>query len=602
MRGKFFLVDKHSKFVNGQILFRYIPISKEKQTETKKTNSLDETELFPKYPIYLVIKPFAIDFFFHRPDKKQNECDILTDQHTCIIHLPLSLNLAVEDNLSKILNDIYFGSEKIPEGYSFNNVGFNNAYWDTFDFPKHFNEKLSDKKSNLIYFRKLLLDFIYDLEHSSVFEASPYYEDIEVHLKENFVFSAISSKAAYYYNRQFYHKGNIHRNTESILVQKLAESEIQWLNIIRDNRAVESFRYQKWFSIVEDEYSNVLFSKEFPRTYWRSQLIDSSDEEYSEENKIILRESARWYLRRYSFTKGMKAIFQFYSRRKYLVFLLSIITFFIIPLIFYHNNNIPDNINDKVIASVLYLFLGIIPFVVVASFLLYRMFLPLLSALLPRLLMAITSSWLFFSTTEELVKSSFDVQILDASKIWVFLLIIPVFAFMAVEINNMAPDINAKTLIKRMLTLIGIGFSYSLLIGLFFTNSLTETMLVRSNYLTEFYSSEVDSSEVHISKGLYMKTDSSASRSHVKYSELPYFLTNHDSRDKDKYQYLNFVKYNISWLSSEPFRLRYEVPVFKEIPSFEIFPGMLIYRAIFALFIGIFIQLIFEDKPITEPL
>ncbi len=274
-------------------------------------------------------------------------------------------------------------------------------------------------------------------------------------------------------------------------------------------------------------------------------------------------------------------------------------SFFIIPLLIYSYNNklLYYNINDRVIAYLFYIVLGIIPFVVIVSFILYRMFLPLLSAMLPRLLMAIASAWIFFATTEELIKSSFDVQILDIHKIWVFLLLIPVVAFMAVEINNMAPDIAARTLIKRMSALIGVGFIYSLLIGLFFINFLAPTILIRSNYLSEFYSSEVDSLEVKGSNKLFYKVDLSTSA-----PTLSDIQAESNVHDKEKYQYLDFVKYNSSWLSLDSFRLRYEIPVYKEALSFEIFPGMLIYRAIFALFIGIFIQLIFEDKPITEPL
>ncbi|MDZ7721649.1 MAG: hypothetical protein U5R06_02185 [candidate division KSB1 bacterium] len=49
-------------------------------------------------------------------------------------------------------------------------------------------------------------------------------------------------------------------------------------------------------------------------------------------------------------------------------------------------------------------------------------------------------------------------------------------------------------------------------------------------------------------------------------------------------------------------RIAMRVPFSKKGWSLYVFPGMLLFRAIFALFVGMFIELIFEDKPITEPL
>ena len=50
-------------------------------------------------------------------------------------------------------------------------------------------------------------------------------------------------------------------------------------------------------------------------------------------------------------------------------------------------------------------------------------------------------------------------------------------------------------------------------------------------------------------------------------------------------------------------KLTFPMPLFgKRSLSLIIFPGMLLYQAIYTLFIGIFIQLVFEEKPITETL
>ena len=586
MRGKFFLVDKHSRFAAGQIVFRYMPVTKIIKDKPDKTNDIDEMKYFPKYPLYLIIKPYTIDFYLHIPVNFSEEA--FSEQHTCILHLPLSLNLSVKDNLSGTLNDIYFSSIKIPEGYEFNNIGFNNAYWDSFDYPE---ENLNQNGSKQLFLRRLLLDFIYDMEHSTIFEASTFYEEIEVYLKENFVFSAISAKAEYNFNRKIYFEAESFKKSYLIHVSKLFDSEIQLLNILRKEEAQNNLIVQNWFYGIEKEYEKILFNKKFPRTEWLDIMLEKKDEKYFEKNKKILRESARWFLRRYAFLNGYKAISQFYRNRVITLILIACFSFVVFPLIVLNNNKLlynffSTNQIEHSVAIIFYEFLGIIPFVILGVIVFWRMVLPTLGMLVPRLMMAIASAWLLFSTTEELVKTSFDVQVFDVYKIWVLLLIIPIIAFMAVEINNMAPDINAFTILRRIFALLTIGFMYSLLIGMFFTNSLTKTMLIRSGYLENFYKTEV---------GTFSEYNNNVKRFYYKDKEKP--LT-----EKERYEQLRDIKYNFL---GKTLQLKYDIPVFKNatpFEKFEIFPGMLMYRAIFAMFIGIFIQLIFEDKPITEPL
>ena len=59
--------------------------------------------------------------------------------------------------------------------------------------------KGTDKKEpfNHHFVRKLFLDFLYDLEHSDVFENTALYDDIYIKLHKNFLFNAIANKAEY---------------------------------------------------------------------------------------------------------------------------------------------------------------------------------------------------------------------------------------------------------------------------------------------------------------------------------------------------------------------------------------------------------------------
>lgn len=651
IQGQFFKVDENSNYQNGQIVFRYLPVAW--KNESKQMNE-------PLYPVYLVLNPYAVDFYYHglpfdengknKDDSKETP---YPHAHIRILHLPLSLNLAAKDNLSSRLISFYSGKYKINNKYKQSIDDNFCAYWNLEVF--NLAEECSQKKE-MIFLRKLILDFIFDLEHSHVFEASPNYEQVEVRLRENYLFSAISAKASYYYNVKIYIENFSNDDIRDIYAERLVDSEKQWLNIIRDERATETFWHTGWFRQVEKEYNSVIFPRDFKRDAWRKELIyiSGDTESYDEQNIRILKQSARWYLRRYNIISGIGSILQFYNSRKPLLILLIVICLIIFPAYFLIYN-IDANSDTYTVSFILYFLLGLIPLSVASFFALNKMIIPLISASLPRLLMTISSSWVIFSTTEELVKSSFDVRLFGNEMNWAFLLVVPVVLFMAVEIKNLAPELKLKDMFIRISYILGLGLFYSILIGLFFINFYNETILNRSGYLPLFISNHIpDSSKFKLDTELkaigigllndendliedYKTKYDSILRSTIvikvldslnlqrsftkaQQTKLAYF---HDKINKidekedtawikrilapselDAVKMLDRVSYKLRIfnLDTLEMKLMYKIPIIKNQSSFEVFPGMLLFRAFFSLFIGIFIQLIFEDKPITEPL
>lgn len=629
-QGVFFKIDRDSDFEKGQIIFRY--------TAVEYKNLSDDSDL--GFPIYLVLNKYSVDVFSHGPDLDGNH------SHARILHLPLTLNLASRDNLLSNLERYYDKKIDLHSSITVDTSENSNVYKNLDCFStEHNDRKIFSSKPNSIFLRDIILDFIFDLEHSKVFQASPNYEEIEAKFKEDVLFSAISAKAAYYYNRNEYiNNSDAVKNIHS---QRLADAELQWLNIIRLEPSVEIFWNSRWFKPVEMEYKAVLFSSEFSRENWRKELEFYEKPKINEhKNKRILRNSARWYLRRYSFNNGIKSILQFYSNKTGKLIILAILCFVILPIIFMLVND-----ETRVIGLIFYLLLGLFPFIGISAFILKKMFIPLLSALLPRLLMAIASSWIIFLTTEELVKVSFDIQIFSGIK-WFYLLLVPVIAFMAIEIKNMAPDIQPKATTFRIVYILIIGFFYSILIGMFFINFMNEAILVRSGYLKEFFTEEVHNSRIFYTdketKALMVGLSDYDSNIYnfdpyesnniidtlkaykinlsVNYNEisnqqstkLAFFHKEIDAinAQTDSLVIMNILSPSLSKAYRSLARIRvvnsftdlfdhyllYQVPVIKNRFYFDIIPGMLLYRAIFALFIGIFVQLIFEDKPITEPL
>lgn len=579
--GHFFKLDRDSILSNEQVIFRYLPV------RCKSDKGKDE---YPYYPVYAVLGRYTIDFFYHGKDYKNDR-----HVHIRLLHLPLSLNLSVKDNLTSILqNDVYDGKYEISSEYETDLKDDKiKTYWNWEVF------EIKENKKERIYFRKLLLDFIYDFEHTHVFGNSPYYEEAEVRLRENFLFNAIAAKAAYYWDR---HNWTQSKNKESqnhpeneknskdavsgiIYAENLATSEKQWLKILRSEPSCEYCSYSSgWFQSVEKEYKDAIFPESknkhaeevFSRYHWRQTLKQGSNSRdqnqtiYEKDNLNITRESVRWFLRRYNFEDALRVLMAL-SKWRAIVFVLAELFFFIIlpmTLSGYLKNSI---------LNYLLLYTGGIVFlsILLPALFICKLALPVFGMLMPRLIMAISSAWILFTTTEELYKSSFDVTLSTAW--WVVLLIIPVMLFMMLEIRNIAPDVKSLSIFCRCLFILVIGLVYSLLIGIFFINFTANRTLPRSGHLPTFYH-ELDNKKWENPYKGYELKDIKKVLSTILYNDLTKVRP----------------QSNKGW----PVLIQTKIFCF----HLDVLPGMVLFRAIFALFIGIFIQLIFEDKPITEPL
>jgi hypothetical protein len=116
------------------------------------------------------------------------------------------------------------------------------------------------------FIRKLILDFIFDLEHTRVFQSSPYYENISIKLKANYFFSALAAKANFYYqtkNLSDFKPTPKQPRSIDIEVEYYLKSEIEWTKHIRNIKSEENFNgYQdEWFNDPIDEMKAVYDKK-----------------------------------------------------------------------------------------------------------------------------------------------------------------------------------------------------------------------------------------------------------------------------------------------------------------------------------------------------
>ena len=278
--------------------------------------------------------------------------------------------------------------------------------------------------------------------------------------------------------------------------------------------------------------------------------------------------------------------------------------------------------------------------------------------LLPRLLASISAAWLSIALGEDLFKAFFDLKL---NMVSAGLLALATFIFVAHEVDKIVPYVEIKYKFFRALQLMLISFTMSLMVGLIAINFTGELFLERSGYLPEFYrdnimvSSITNDKERHLdinfreaimdpalSDAEVMNTytlspvstkdslnDISAKHAIKFLAETPYdmgyttriselnsaidsiksqgtnialsdttrgrFLLRHGNQKlfKDLLEYVEHHRdgHSVAQFITPPFSKQYR---------FFVLHDFLIQFSVVAMFIGIFIQMIFEGKNITE--
>lgn len=294
---------------------------------------------------------------------------------------------------------------------------------------------------------------------------------------------------------------------------------------------------------------------------------------------------------------------------------------------------------------------GLILFIVVVLFK-ARVFNNVLSYLhltFPRLVASIAAAWLTVALSEDLYKAFFDSQ---WSPFFMGMLILLMFVFVLYEVDKIVPRVNSVSKLLRSMELMIISFIISLGVGLIVINFTGERFLVRSGYLPEFYRDRVflkhesesmsldfdsidwkeyidkytlevlneNDSLAAIEANRFIKAfadtryesefleriavarDSSRIHEPVEISDTTRgrFLLRHENSFmfKDLLQHLKFVDKNHEHAVAKYITICRSDKVSEY--KFFILYDFLIQFAVVAMFIGIFIQMIFEEKNITE--
>lgn len=139
----------------------------------------------------------------------------------------------------------------------------------------------SEKKDIVGFLRKLLLDFLFDIKHSDVFQNSRYYDQMYSGLMSDFYFAALMHKCEYYYYRRLINDKINDKDhpydSKSIFVlyaEELSRAEDLWVKDIMSPLAEENFDYFK-SKEKKERYSKKGNSD---RTIWPSWFADPEEE------------------------------------------------------------------------------------------------------------------------------------------------------------------------------------------------------------------------------------------------------------------------------------------------------------------------------------
>ena len=243
----------------------------------------------------------------------------------------------------------------------------------------------------------------------------------------------------------------------------------------------------------------------------------------------------------------------------------------------------------------------------------------------PRLIASIAAAWLTIAIGNELFGTFFDSMVSWSTSVW---LAVMVFIFVMYEINKMLPLETVLNKTLRCLSIMSISYMISLVVGLFIINFTGERFLERSGVLEDFYAQYVEPGherQVEHTKYKFTSPKSHKEETSLKSSgtitivgesklkdsltrdvtatgdftgQVYYNENDNPVTDAERLKDLEEVYINTNGEDNRnhPIVTTWELGDAK----FFILRDFLIQFAFVAMFIGIFIQMIFEEKNITE--
>ncbi len=284
--GRFFKVDYR---VHDFSIFSY----------TSVVNTNDKNA----FPIFLKLSSSYIAFYLCTQDIKVKK-ELPVNQ--LLFHIPIESQYGVEKP-SQILKSIYH--EEVDNNQITKRPFTNHDFLGYEEFDDPFN-------SEIIYKRKIFIDFLYDITHSEVFSKNAHINEIKKYIYTNFFINSIKSKCEFSFSRSEYikFKSSLKPNSNYSEIKafstRLKEVEEKWLNVLFSEEANDFCFSHGWFEEVEKEIEGVVLNNLFDRKEWQEEFLNGVKQEQREnERNKFLRERIQifdFYLSRYEFYQPYK--------------------------------------------------------------------------------------------------------------------------------------------------------------------------------------------------------------------------------------------------------------------------------------------------------
>lgn len=264
--GYFFSIDDESTNTPEQIVvYNFNPDGFDGSSFIEDHTNYKDS---PKYPVYLHIGPDSVRFYCHYAKRVNKEKDTWIHQNVLLLDLSTTARLDGSDRLSAIIDDIY--STHFPTWSEYNEddltkveneyakkyltpyfmAAKNRGYASLTCFKDNGGDKSGANGNDQSYvsdaLRSLLLSFMFDWEHSSVFHSSPYYEECNRFLHSNLLYDAIVKKAEYYYCKEQFDPDS-----------KLKNARRQWLRVLTQGSNELMLHESPWFDSIDEEIDKV---------------------------------------------------------------------------------------------------------------------------------------------------------------------------------------------------------------------------------------------------------------------------------------------------------------------------------------------------------
>ena len=356
--GKWFTLDRAaSDLAHGIAVFNYRGFKFNKKDAPLEFEEEDIGEITtPEYPIFVTFNSDGVHFCCHyallSPSLEVGDSNdgkqTIYHQDNEILSLELSGNSYTKGDLQHRINDAFsakyphksnpidsknkevgkkffeqFGAqtlrkiEKIEE-----TKGITYSTLDVFRTTR-IDEEEEIAEYTLFVVRKLFLDFLYDFEHTDVFQNSVHYETVYARLHEDLLFDAISKKAEYYYHKkmcdQVFAENELTCDNKDYFLASLEQyvyAEHHWVECILNPRSDKLFYDSNWIISTKKELDNVYESTDSCADLLekvKSVTYTKEDEDKIQELSKIVNSSAEqahaWYIRKYDLGGSLHVLF-----------------------------------------------------------------------------------------------------------------------------------------------------------------------------------------------------------------------------------------------------------------------------------------------------